>query len=63
MDIKYLAEIIDFLYFTNMRDNNNENKLPKFSRDGIIHVTDEEIIMATHMTGAILSLFIMVLPY
>ncbi|MCK5675226.1 MAG: hemolysin III family protein, partial [Spirochaetales bacterium] len=39
-----------------MRDENKEKKLPQFSKDGSIHVTDEVINTVTHMAGAIFSL-------
>ena len=34
----------------------NENKLPSFSKDGSIHVTDEVLNTVTHMAGAVFSL-------
>lgn len=44
-----------------MRDENKDRKLPQFSKDGSVHVTDEVINTVTHMTGAIFSLFGMVI--
>lgn len=39
-----------------MRDEDKEAKLPPFSKDGSVHVTDEIINTVTHMIGAIFSL-------
>ncbi len=44
-----------------MTDDSEEKKLPQFSKDGSIHVTDEVINTVTHMTGSIFSLLGMVL--
>ena len=44
-----------------MRDIDDNRKLPELSKDGSIHVTDEVINTVSHMTGAIFSLFGMVI--
>jgi hemolysin III len=44
-----------------MTDDSEEKKLPPFSKDGSIHVTDEVINTVTHMTGAIFSFLGMVI--
>ncbi len=44
-----------------MIDDSEEKKLPPFSKDGSIHVTDEVINTVTHMTGAIFSFLGMVI--
>ena len=44
-----------------MNGSEPEKKLPPFSKDGSVHVTDEVINTMTHMSGAIFSLLGMVL--
>ena len=44
-----------------MTDDSEEKKLPPFSKDGSIHVTDEVVNTVTHMTGAIFSFLGMVI--
>ncbi len=39
-----------------MAERETNRELPQYSKDGSIHVTDEVINTATHMTGAIFSL-------